>query len=61
MAQNSKGRDSVITAEGDDKNPFWFKPIMFGLMLIGLVWILTYYISRNWAFPFRHWAPVTSP
>jgi len=37
MAQNSKGRDSVITAEGDDKNPFWFKPIMFGLMLIGLV------------------------
>jgi Uncharacterised protein family (UPF0233). len=45
MAQNSKGRDSVITAEGDDKNPLWFKPIMFGLMLIGLVWILTYYIS----------------
>ena len=45
MAQNSKGRDSVITAEGDDKNPFWFKPVMFGLMLIGLVWILTYYIS----------------
>jgi hypothetical protein len=29
--------------EGDD-NPAWFKPIMFGLMLLGLAWILTYYI-----------------
>ena len=45
MAQNTRGRDSVTTAEGDDQNPIWFKPIMFGLMLIGLVWILTYYIS----------------
>lgn len=23
----------------------WFKPIMFGLMLIGLAWIIVYYIS----------------
>jgi Uncharacterised protein family (UPF0233). len=45
MAQNSRGRNTVITAEGDDKNPVWFKPVMFGLMLIGLAWILVYYIS----------------
>jgi hypothetical protein len=32
--------------EGND-NPVWFKPIMFGLMLLGLAWILTYYISNE--------------
>jgi len=28
-------------------NPAWFKPIMFGFMLVGLVWILTYYVSAG--------------
>ena len=33
---------------GDDApNPVWFKPIMFGLMLLGLVWILVFYMSQN--------------
>jgi hypothetical protein len=26
-------------------NPIWFKPIMFGFMLIGLIWIIVYYVS----------------
>lgn len=26
-------------------NPVWFKPIMFGLMLIGLAWIIVFYVS----------------
>jgi Cell division protein CrgA len=26
-------------------NPVWYKPVMFGFMLIGLVWIVVYYIS----------------
>ena len=31
---------------GDDApNPVWFKPIMFGLMLIGLAWIIVFYVS----------------
>ena len=29
----------------DAPNPVWFKPIMIGLMLIGLVWILVFYLS----------------
>jgi hypothetical protein len=30
----------------------WFKPVMFGLMLFGLAWILTYYISgTGWPIP----------
>ena len=35
-------------------NPVWFKPVMFGLMIIGLLWIITYYISEG-AFPVRDW------
>ncbi len=27
-------------------NPVWYKPVMFGLMVIGLIWILVYYISE---------------
>ena len=23
----------------------WFKPIMIGLMLVGLVWVLVFYVS----------------
>ena len=29
----------------DDANPVWFKPIMFGFLLLGLLWILVYYLS----------------
>jgi hypothetical protein len=31
-------------------NPVWFKPIMFGFMLVGLVWIIVFYVSDQ-AFP----------
>ncbi|MEG8034534.1 cell division protein CrgA [Sphingomonas sp. LR61] len=37
--------DSVDTA-GDAPNPVWFKPVMFGFMLIGLVWVIVFYISN---------------
>jgi hypothetical protein len=36
-----KSRD----AEGSP-NPVWFKPVMFGFMLLGLVWIIVFYISQ---------------
>mgnify|MGYP000296489957 CR=1 FL=1 len=26
-------------------NPRWFAPVMFGFMLLGLIWILLYYIT----------------
>ena len=28
-------------------NPVWFKPVMFGFMLIGLVWIIVFYLSQG--------------
>ena len=30
----------------DLPNPVWFKPIMFGFMLLGLIWIITFYVSQ---------------
>jgi hypothetical protein len=27
--------------------PGWYKPVMFGLMILGLLWIMTYYISQG--------------
>lgn len=32
---------------GDTPNPVWFKPVMFGFMLIGLAWIIVFYVSQN--------------
>lgn len=28
-------------------NAVWFKPVMFGFMLIGLVWIIVFYLSQG--------------
>ena len=33
-------------------NPVWFKPLMFGFMLLGLVWIIVFYLSQGaWPIP----------
>ncbi len=32
---------------GDAPNPVWFKPIMFGFMLLGLIWIIVFYVSNG--------------
>lgn len=42
-------------AQAYKPNPVWFKPVMFGLMIIGLLWIITFYISQG-AFPVQEWA-----
>ena len=31
--------------DADAPNPSWYAPVMFGFMLLGLVWIITYYVS----------------
>lgn len=44
----TNGTDKTGTEKrgGDDApNPVWFKPIMFGLMLVGLAWIIVFYVS----------------
>jgi Cell division protein CrgA len=28
-------------------NPAWFVPVMLGLMLVGLLWVVTFYVSAG--------------
>lgn len=38
----------VETTSGEAApNPVWFKPVMFGFMLLGLVWIIVFYVSGS--------------
>lgn len=35
-------------------NPRWFVPVMVGLMLIGLIWVVTYYLTAG-LYPVQAW------
>ena len=39
--------DDRREARKDARNPVWFKPVMFGFMLLGLAWIVTFYITAS--------------
>jgi Cell division protein CrgA len=53
----SKGRNKPAytpprTAPKDTTpNPRWFVPLMLGLMVVGLLWVVTYYISGVHQYP----------
>lgn len=54
----SKGRSKATftpptRAKAAEKgpNPRWFVPVMLGLMVIGLLWVVTFYISGVNQFP----------
>ncbi|WAB82328.1 cell division protein CrgA [Microcella daejeonensis] len=53
MARGTSTVDNAGTPSGKDApNPVWFKPVMFGFMLIGLLWIIVYYLSgTSWPVP----------
>lgn len=54
---NSSSSEQKADSVGADRrenlpNPVWFKPIMFGFMLLGLAWIIVYYLSQgSWPIP----------
>ncbi|AMB59881.1 cell division protein CrgA [Microterricola viridarii] len=49
--KSSKPAPVVENRSGEDApNAVWFKPVMFGFMLLGLVWIIVFYVSQG-AFP----------
>ncbi|MFV0434089.1 MAG: cell division protein CrgA [Leucobacter sp.] len=42
----------LASARDNTPNPVWFKPVMFGFMLLGLLWIVVYYVtSMNMQLP----------
>ena len=38
-----------VRAGEQGPNPVWFKPVMFGFMLVGLIWIIVFYVSGSLA------------
>ena len=44
-----KGAYTAPTAKSaaNKPNPQWFAPVMVGLLLIGLAWVVTYYITQG--------------
>ncbi|MFL4472917.1 cell division protein CrgA [Paeniglutamicibacter sp. MACA_103] len=45
--KNRKPQDGSHAQTYDKPLPKWYKPVMFGLMILGLVWIMVYYISQT--------------
>ena len=45
--KTARPAEPVSTQAAYKPNPVWFKPVMFGLMIIGLLWIITFYISEG--------------
>jgi hypothetical protein len=40
-------RSAEARPAADAPNPVWFKPVMFGFMLVGLAWIVVFYVSQS--------------
>lgn len=47
MARSGNGDEPVAEQREAAPNPVWFKPVMIGFMLFGLVWVLVYYLSSG--------------
>ena len=45
--KTSSAAQPASAAQAYKPNAVWFKPVMFGLMIIGLLWIITFYISEG--------------
>jgi len=39
--------DSVKAKKANEGNPAWFIPVAVGMLILGLLWIMVYYISQT--------------
>lgn len=47
-SRRRKGWTAPPAAESGPKpNPRWFVPVMLGLMLVGLVWVVVFYVTET--------------
>ncbi|WP_334685895.1 cell division protein CrgA [Arthrobacter sp. CAN_A2] len=52
--KRARSATTAVKSSQPKPNPAWYKPVMFGLMIIGLLWIITFYISES-RFPVEAW------
>jgi hypothetical protein len=47
MARSTSRTKSAAESTSGEQAPnaVWFKPVMFGFMLVGLAWIIVFYVS----------------
>ena len=47
MARSGNDDEQLIGRSAGEAtpNPVWFKPIMLGLMILGLLWVIVFYLS----------------
>lgn len=45
--KSSKPERAEQPSGEETPNPVWFKPVMFGFMLLGLAWIIVFYVSES--------------
>lgn len=45
-AKRDRSKDATVTRE-DTPNAVWFKPVMLGFMIVGLLWIVVFYVSQS--------------
>ncbi len=45
MARTDDVDSGAARNDAEAPNPVWFKPVMVGFMLLGLAWVLVFYIS----------------
>jgi len=46
-ARNSSDASTETRSGEPMPNAIWFKPVMFGFMLVGLIWIIVFYVSQG--------------
>jgi hypothetical protein len=39
--------EAKVVLPGEAVNPRWLAPVMLGLMILGLVWIVTFYLTSS--------------
>ncbi len=46
-SRTKPARSASSHSGAEAPNAVWFKPVMFGFMLIGLAWIIVFYVSQS--------------
>jgi Cell division protein CrgA len=46
-SRTKPAREDTSRSASEQPNPVWFKPVMFGFMLLGLIWIIVFYVSQG--------------
>lgn len=47
MAKNSIARSRASRDQEESRNPSWFVPVMLGFIIVGLLWVIVFYISGS--------------